>query len=291
MGLRAACVQLTASDDMTANIAAARALILAAHHAGANFVATPEATSLMESRRAALLAKTFAPEDDPALAAFRALAAECALWLLIGGLPVKIAPDRLANRAFLLAPDGRIVATYDKIHMFDVDLPGGESYRESATYQPGARAVVADLPWGRIGLSICYDLRFPHLYRAMARAGASLIAVPSAFTRQTGAAHWHVLLRARAIETGCFVLAPAQCGLHANGRETFGHSLIVSPWGEVLADGGDAPGIVLAELDLDAVAAARRAIPALHHDRDWAAPDQVTRDQTMPGLAVGAREC
>jgi predicted amidohydrolase len=286
MGLRVACVQLTASDDMAANIAAARALILAAHEAGADFVATPEATSLMENRRALLLAKTFAPEDDPALAVFRGLAAERALWLLIGGLPVKIAPDRLANRAYLLAPDGRVAASYDKIHMFDVDLPGGESYRESATYQPGTRAVTADLPWGRLGLSICYDLRFPHLYRALAKAGAALIAVPSAFTRQTGAAHWHVLLRARAIETGCFVLAPAQCGLHANGRETFGHSLIVSPWGEVLADGGHAPGFVLAELDLEAVAAARRAIPSLRHDCDWAMPDRVA-----PGLAVGAHEC
>lgn len=209
------------------------------------------------------------PEDrDPALIAFRALAEELGLWLLIGSLPVKVGETKTANRSFLLDPKGAIGARYDKIHLFDVELPSGESYRESNTVEGGASAVTADLPWGRIGLSVCYDLRFPQLYRTLAKRGAFLLTVPSAFTETTGKAHWHVLLRARAIENGAFVIAPAQGGLHANGRRTYGHSLIVSPWGQILAEGGIDPEVIIAEIDPDASAEARARIPSLQHDRD-----------------------
>jgi predicted amidohydrolase len=187
-------------------------------------------------------------------------------------LAVLLEDGRAANRSFLFAADGSVLARYDKLHMFDVDLPGGESYRESDTFRPGDSAVVADLPWARLGLSICYDVRFPYLYRDLARAGADVIAVPSAFTRQTGEAHWHVLLRARAIETGCFIVAPAQTGTHHKDRKTFGHSLIVDPWGRVLADAGTEPGIVAADIDLERISAARGAVPALSHDRAYHVP-------------------
>jgi predicted amidohydrolase len=187
-------------------------------------------------------------------------------------MSVKLEGERLANRSFLIDPAGQIKARYDKIHMFDVDLAGGESYRESATYRPGDRAVLANLPWGTLGMTICYDMRFPQLYRTLAQAGAMFITVPSAFTRPTGQAHWHVLLRARAIETGCFIIAPAQCGEHAEGRKTYGHSLIVSPWGEVLADGGEQVGISLVEIDATKVREARGMVPALDHDRAFAGP-------------------
>lgn len=267
---RVGLVQTNAGPEVAGNIETVSALIRAARAEGADFVLTPETTGLIAANNASLFEQTRAEDDDPALATFRNLAAELGIVLLIGSLAIKIAPDKLANRSFLIGPDGRIQARYDKIHMFDVDLAGGETYRESRNYQPGAEAVLADLPWGRLGLTICYDLRFPYLYRALAQAGADFLTVPSAFTRQTGEAHWHVLLRARAVETGCFVLAPAQCGRHANKRETYGHSLVVSPWGEVLADGGEQPGIVLAEIDGNAVAEARARIPALLHDRVFA---------------------
>lgn len=266
---RVGLVQTNAGPEMAGNIEAVSTFVRAARAEGAEFVLTPETTGLIAANNASLFEQTRAEGDDPALAAFRALAAELGIVLLIGSLAIRIAPDKLANRSFLIGPDGRIRARYDKIHMFDVDLAGGESYRESRNYQPGSQAVVADLPWGRLGLTVCYDLRFSYLYRALAQAGADFLTVPSAFTRQTGEAHWHVLLRARAIETGCFVLAPAQCGRHANKRETYGHSLVVSPWGEVLADGGEQPGIVLADIDANAVAEARARIPALGHDRAY----------------------
>ena len=204
-----------------------------------------------------------------ALARFRALAAELGIFLHIGSLAIRLDGTRVANRSYLIDPEGRIAAHYDKLHLFDVDLAGGESYRESDHARPGATAIVAELPFGRLGLSICYDLRFAALYRALALAGAEFIAVPAAFTKQTGEAHWHVLIRARAIETGTFVLAAAQGGLHENGRSTFGHSLIVSPWGEVLAEGGEEPGVVFADIDLAASAEARARIPALKHGRDF----------------------
>ena len=201
-----------------------------------------------------------------------ALAKDLGIWLSVGSLAIKVAADKVANRSFLMGPDGRIHARYDKIHMFDVELPNGETYEESRNYRPGGEAVVADTPFGRLGLTICYDLRFPHLYRALAKAGASYLTVPSAFTQVTGEAHWHVLLRARAIETGCFVFAAAQSGTHENGRKTFGHSLIVGPWGEVLADGGTQTGVVTADIDPARVSEARGRIPALQHDRDFGLP-------------------
>jgi predicted amidohydrolase len=268
----AACVQLTAGADMQANLAEAERLIREAAAAGARFVLTPENTTLMTLSRQETLANAAPEERHPALPRFAALARELGLWLLVGSLTVALGGDKAANRSLLIAPDGRIVARYDKIHMFDVQIPDGQSYRESATFTPGARAVVADLPWGRLGMTVCYDVRFAQLYRCLAQAGAVFLSVPAAFTQFTGEAHWHLLLRARAIETGCFVFAPAQCGTHPGERKTYGHSLIVAPWGEVLADGGEAPGIALAEIDVAKVAEARAMVPALTHDRWFAAP-------------------
>ncbi len=270
MKLAAACVQMRSSDDVAENIAAASALIREAHGKGAQFIATPENTTLMAPDGGAKLERSFDEAHDPALPAFRALAEELGIWLLAGSLAIKVSAEKTANRSYLLDAKGRVAAYYDKIHLFDVNLPSGESYRESRTVEGGDRAVAAETPWGTIGLTICYDLRFAHLYRALAKAGAALLTVPSAFTETTGKAHWHVLLRARAIENGAFVIAPAQGGTHANGRKTYGHSLIINPWGEILAEGGTDPGIVMAELDLDEVAAARAKIPALQHDRPFA---------------------
>ena len=274
--MRAALVQLRSSDDPAANLPVTEGFVRAAAGAGARLVLTPECTNMMSasrSRQTALLA----PEaEDATLACLRALAGELGLWLLIGSLLLKgEGPDgRFVNRSFLIAPDGSAAARYDKIHMFDVELGEGESYRESAAFRPGARAVTARAGDLTLGLSICYDLRFPQLYRALAQAGAQALAIPSAFTVPTGKAHWETLLRARAIETGAYVLAPAQCGLHpaveGQPRRTWGHSLAVSPWGEVLADGGVDPGVTLVDLDPKAVAEARRRIPSLTHDRDFA---------------------
>ncbi len=263
----AACVQLTSGPEPASNVAQATALIRAARDAGAELIMTPETTDMMQPRRALAFEAAQEEADHAALAAFRALAAELEAWLLLGSLVVRLAPERLANRSFLIGPDGAVAARYDKIHMFDVEIPDGQSYRESKAYRPGEAAVLAELPWGRLGLTVCYDLRFPALYRGLAKAGAAFLTAPSAFTRFTGAAHWHVLLRARAIETGCFVFAPAQCGEHAGGRRTYGHSLIVAPWGEVLADAGEEPGFVTARIDPAEVAKARAMVPALGHDR------------------------
>jgi predicted amidohydrolase len=266
---RAACVQLRSGLDIAANVAAATKLIRDAKAAGAAFIATPEMTSLFEAETDALFAKVKVEADDAALKAFRALAEELSLWLLIGSLPIKVGERQCANRSFLIDPKGKITARYDKIHMFDVDLPGGEVYRESRNYRPGESASLADLPWGKLGLSVCYDLRFPQLYRALAKAGASFLAIPAAFTHVTGQAHWHVLQRARAIETGCYVIAPAQGGTHENGRRTFGHSLIVDPWGAILAEAGEDPAIVVADIDPAKVTEARGRVPALTHDRPF----------------------
>ncbi len=278
-----ACVQMTAGREVAPNVAAAGALIRQAHKAGARFVLTPENTGMMEPVKPQLLAKAKTEAEHDALPAFRTLAAELGIWLLIGSLQVKLDQTSLANRSFLIDDKGGIAARYDKIHMFDVDLKRGESYRESATFRPGERATLAATPWGRLGMTVCYDLRFAYLYRALAQAGAAFVTVPAAFTRPTGEAHWHVLLRARAIETGSFVFAPAQCGEHAEGRKTYGHSLIVAPWGEVLADGGEAPGIILAEIDPAKIDEARRMIPALRHDRDFVAPEVPAFDQREAG--------
>lgn len=262
-----ACVQTNSGNEVLPNVERAAALIREAASAGADIVMLPEVVSLMETRSKIVFERTAYEERDQALPAFCSLAIELGIWLHAGSLPIKLSDTKIANRSFLINPHGDISARYDKIHMFDVDLPGGESYRESKNYQPGEKSVVADLPWGKLGLSICYDLRFAYLYRALAHAGATFLCVPSAFTRVTGEAHWHVLLRARAIETGCFVFAPAQTGTHANGRETYGHSLIVNPWGEVLADGGEDEGIISATIDPSEVDAARQKIPSLGHDR------------------------
>ncbi len=269
---RAACVQLRSSDDVEENIRVTSELIREAAAKGAAFIATPENTTLMAADGGAKLDKSFPEERDPALPGFRALAEEVGAWLLIGSLHIRVSETKTANRSFLLDPGGRIAARYDKIFLFDVDLPGGETYRESNTVAGGSEAVIADLPWGKIGLSVCYDLRFPQLYRRLAQAGAFMFAVPSAFTETTGMAHWHVLIRARAIENGAFVMAPAQGGTHTNARQTFGHSLIVSPWGEVLAEAGTDPGVIVADIDPDAARNARERVPSLRHDRDFEGP-------------------
>ena len=260
-------IQMRSGRIPRANIDTAVKLIGEAKAAGASYVQTPEMTNIMEVRREALFGTITPEEEDPSLAALRETARSNRLWVHVGSLAVKVSPDKAVNRSILIAPDGEIAARYDKIHMFDVDLAGGESYRESRNFRPGESAIAADLPWGRLGFTICYDLRFPSLYRALAEAGASFLAIPSAFTRQTGEAHWHVLQRARAIENGCFVFAAAQSGKHENGRETYGHSLVVDPWGRVLAEGGTEPGVVMAQIDPSEVVAARSRIPSLHHGR------------------------
>ncbi len=272
MKLRIACVQTSSGNDMERNIAAASDLVRRARGEGADLIALPEIVALIEPDRARLVATAPDEADHPALAAFRDLARETGAWILGGSITVRAGDGRVANRSLLIDANGDIVGRYDKIHMFDVDLPGGESYRESDTYRPGAETCVAKTPWGGLGMTVCYDVRFAALYRTLAKAGADLIAVPSAFTRQTGRAHWSVLLRARAIETGCYVFAPAQCGEHGGGRQTYGHSMIVDPWGEVLAEAAEDTGVILADIDTAKVAAARRAIPSLGQDRAYAPP-------------------
>ena len=271
--IRAACVQLRSSDDVAENLKTASELIREAHGKGARFVATPENTCLMAPDGGAKLEKSFSERDDPALPAFRELAGKLNIWLLIGSLAIKVSERKTANRSFLIGPDGAIVARYDKVHLFDVNLPSGETYRESNTVAPGEEAVVASLPFGRVGFSVCYDLRFPHLYRALAQRGAEILMVPSAFTETTGKAHWHVLLKARAIENTCFLMAPAQGGEHANGRRTYGHSLIVGPWGDILAEAGTDPCVITAELDFAEIEAVRARLPSLQHDRPYRATE------------------
>ena len=264
---RAALIQMRSARSPQANVAAAAKLIGEAKNAGAEYVLTPEMTNVMEVRREAMFGSIVDEDDDTSLATFRVLARHLGIYVHVGSLAVRVSQDKAANRSFLIDRRGDIVARYDKIHMFDVDLANGESYRESRTYRPGELAVVADLPWGRLGLTVCYDLRFPALYRALAEAGAIFLPVPSAFTKQTGEAHWHVLMRSRAIENGCFVFAAAQGGKHENGRETFGHSLVIDPWGRIVAEGGTEPGVIFAEVDPAEVAAARSRVPSLQHGR------------------------
>lgn len=264
---KAAMIQMRSGLAPAANLEAAVRMIGEAKSAGADYVQTPEMTNIMELKRERLFATIVEEAADTSLATLRELARKLAIFIHIGSLAIKLSPEKAANRSFLIAPSGDIAARYDKIHMFDVDLAGGESYRESRNYRPGEQAVLSDLPWGRLGLTVCYDLRFPALYRALAEAGATMLAIPSAFTQQTGEAHWHLLVRARAVENGCFVFAAAQGGKHENGRETYGHSLIVDPWGHILAEGGSEPGVVMAEVDLAEVAKARARIPSLQHGR------------------------
>jgi predicted amidohydrolase len=266
---RAALVQMCSGRDVERNVRDATAFIREAAAGGADYVQTPEVTTLMELDRERLFAAALPEPENPAVAHFASLAKELAIWLHVGSLVVWTSADKLANRSLLFSPAGQIAARYDKIHMFDVDLANGESYRESANYEAGRHAVVADLPWGRLGLSICYDLRFPHLYRALAQAGATFLAVPAAFTRLTGEAHWHTLLKARAIESQCFVFAAAQGGRHEHGRETFGHSLIISPWGQILAEGGVHPSVIFGDVELAMIEDVRTRVPSLRHDRTF----------------------
>jgi predicted amidohydrolase len=280
----AACVQFTAGADPEPNLHQVSGLVRQARGAGADLIMTPEVSNFIESGRRRR-DKARREADDPFLAGMRDLARETGAWILVGSLVIDPAgepgaeagEERLANRSFLIDAEGMIAARYDKIHMFDIDLPGGESYRESNAYRPGDRTVVAETPWGRLGMTVCYDVRFPHLYRALAQAGADFLVVPSVFTVPTGTAHWHVLLRARAIENGCFVFAPAQWGEHAGGRRSHGHSLIVDPWGEVLADGGEGPGIITAPIDPARIAKARGMVPSLQHDRGFTPPEVIHR--------------
>ena len=268
--LVAGLIQMRSSRDVAQNIAAASELVRAAARDGAEYVQTPEMTNLLERSRADLFAKIRPEAEDEAVAAFSRLAGELGIHLHIGSLAIRTGEKTAANRAFLFASDGGLLARYDKIHMFDVDLANGESWRESATYQAGGESLVVDLPQGRIGLAVCYDIRFPALFRAQAGAGATMLSAPAAFTRQTGAAHWHVLQRARAIENGAFMLAAAQGGRHEDGRETYGHSLICDPWGKVIAElDHDEPGYLVADLDLGEAAAARGRIPAIANQRDF----------------------
>jgi predicted amidohydrolase len=269
----AAMVQLRTGLLPGPSFEQAAALIRDAAAQGADYVQTPEVSNMMQVNRAALFEHLASEDEDVSLKGYRALARELKIHLHIGSLALRATPERAVNRSFLIGPGGDILASYDKIHMFDIDLGNGESYRESANYQPGETAVISDLPWGRIGLTICYDVRFPSLYRALAESGASFLTVPSAFTKKTGEAHWATLLRARAIENGCFVFAAAQAGLHENKRETFGHSLIVDPWGTVLAEGGVEPGVVLATIDPAKVESARKSIPSLQHGRRFSIRD------------------
>ena len=263
---KAACVQLRSTDDVAENIRDTVRWVREAAAQGASFIATPENTTLMAPDGGAKLAHSFDEANDPALPVFAALARELKVWILIGSVAIKVSDTKTANRSFLFAPDGSVAARYSKIHLFDVQLSSGETYRESNTVAGGDTAVVADTDMGMVGLSICYDLRFPQLYRRLAQRGAFLFTVP------TGSAHWHVLLRARAIENGAFVIAPAQGGTHANGRKTYGHSLIVSPWGDVLAEAGTDPGVIIADIDPALAADARAKVPSLQHDRAFTGP-------------------
>src|SRR6476659_7387892 len=270
----AAMVQMRTGLLPEPSLAQGMALIREAGAQGADYVLTPEVSNMMQVNRKALFEHLASEADDVSLKAYRALAAELKIHLHVGSLALRASPERAVNRSFLIGPDGAVIASYDKIHMFDIDLPDGESYRESANYQPGETAVISDLPWGRIGLTICYDVRFPALYRALAESGASFLTVPSAFTRKTGEAHWHILLRARAIENGCYIFAAAQAGKHESGRESYGHSLIVDPWGTVLAEGGGVEtGVLMARIDPSRVETARKAVPSLQHGRRFSVAD------------------
>ena len=270
---KAACVQLNSGNDMDANLRAAEAGIRSAAADGAQLIMLPEYAALLDGSGRVMRENSFPEEQHPALAKFRALALATRTWLLVGSLTVKVGDERMVNRSYLLSAAGAVAAHYDKIHMFDVTLPSGKVIRESSAYQPGDKAVVAATPWGLLGMTICYDLRFPQLFRALAKAGALFLAVPSSFQRETGTAHWHSLLQARAIENLSYVFAPAMCGDHPGGRMTYGHSLIVDPWGKIIGELGTEPGVVIADVNVDEVLRVRGMLPSLGHDKDFAAPD------------------
>jgi predicted amidohydrolase len=272
VSVRIACLQLNSGSDYAANLAALDAMMREAAAGGARFIFSPEYVLMMDGSGRVMRENALDASGEPALSALGALSRALGVWHLAGSLTLKSGDGRLFNRSVLISDAGAVAASYDKIHMFDATLPSGTVIRESSAYRPGERAVIAATPWGRLGMTVCYDLRFPHLYRALAQRGAVMLAVPSSFQRETGNAHWHALLRARAIENGCFVIAAAMCGEHPGKRSTYGHSLVVDPWGEILADGGEAPGVVYADLDLARVDAVRAMLPSLGHDRPFAPP-------------------
>ena len=266
---RAACIQNTATRDIAANIAWVCERIGEARSAGADFITLTETVALIEPVNAQIPDACYSEAEDPGLLAFRQLARALEVTILVGSQLIKMADQRIVNRSFLLDTQGEIVARYDKLHLFDIELSNGEFYRESEVISAGDKAVLATTPWGKLGMSVCYDLRFAALYRELAQNGAQFITIPAAFTQTTGKAHWHTMVRARAIETACYIIAPNQCGHHADKRRSWGHSLIVNPWGEILADGGAEPGIIYADIDLSEVDKARSKIPALKHDRPF----------------------
>ena len=272
MTLRIACLQTNSGNDYTANLATLSVMAREAAAGGAKFIFSAEYALMMDGSGRTMREKAQDARGEPALSALTALSRELGVWHLVGSLTLMSEDGRMFNRSVLISDRGEVVASYDKIHMFDATLPSGTVIKESSAYRPGERAVTADTPWGRLGLSVCYDLRFPQLYRSLAQHGASMLAIPSSFQRETGKAHWHVLMRARAIENACFVIAPALCGDHPGKRATYGHSLVVDPWGEVIADGGEAPGVVCADLDLAQVDKVRGMLPSLTHDRPFSPP-------------------
>ena len=267
--LKVACIQTNSKSDPNINIREVSSLIRAARSNGAELITTPEVVGMLEPNREKALNKAQPENYHGVLREFRALSRDLAIWLLIGSISIKLSNGKLANRSFLINPDGQIIARYTKIHMFDVEVNDGSIYRESATYQPGTSACLAKTPWGLVGLTVCYDIRFPALYRDLAKAGAKIIFIPSAFTEVTGEAHWHILQRARAIENGCFIVSAAQTGMHEQNRKTFGHSIIVDPWGNILADADKDVGFITADLDLNLVDEVRKKIPSLTHDREY----------------------
>ena len=269
---KAACVQLNSGNDLAANLRVAETAIRSAAASGAQLIMLPEYAAMMDGSGRVMRENSPAEDGHPALDRFRVIARETKAWLLVGSLTIKVDDERMVNRSYLLSVTGEIAARYDKIHMFDCTLPSGKVIRESSAYRPGEAAVIAPTPWGPLGMTICYDLRFPQLYRALAQAGALFLAVPSSFQRETGVAHWHALLRARAIENLSYVFAPAMCGEHPGNRTTYGHSLIIDPWGKILAELGDEPGIALADIDVERVAKVRGMLPSIEHDRPFTGP-------------------
>jgi deaminated glutathione amidase len=270
--VRIACLQMNSGNEFAANLTAFSAMAREAAASGAKFILSPEYFLMMDGSGRVMREAALDERGEPALSALTALVCELNVWLLAGSVTLNSGDGRMCNRSVLISAEGRVVATYDKIHMFDVTLPDGKVIRESSAYRPGEHAVLAETPWGRLGMTVCYDLRFPGLFRALAKAGAQFITVPSSFQRQTGKAHWHTLLRARAIENECFIVAPAMCGDHPGNRQSYGHTLVVDPWGEIIAEGGESPQIVYAEIESSRVAKVRGMIPSLEHDRPYAPP-------------------
>jgi predicted amidohydrolase len=269
---RIACLQMNSGNDFAENLKVFSAMAKEAAGGGAEFILSPEYFLMMDGSGRTMREGALDERGEPALSTLAALARELEVWVLAGSVTLKAGDGRMCNRSVLISAEGLLEATYDKIHMFDVSLPDGKVIRESSAYRSGERAVVAETPWGRLGMTVCYDLRFPVLFRALAQAGAEFISVPSSFQRQTGKAHWHALLRARAIENECFILAPAMCGDHPGNRQSYGHTLVIDPWGEVIAEGGESPGIVYADIEPRRVAKVRGMIPSLEHDRPFAPP-------------------